>query len=307
MPTDELKQPIQVLVAEPDAATLDYVERALTQAGLTSHAIAGSPSRPSFVRALERWTSVGVVVIDAGLLASLEQARPDESSKLVASRPDLQWIVVGSRPALDAAMRHGTGDTVDFLIKPVARGTLVRATQEAMRRHAYAQEQRDEHRLLEQVAARLPASESTRPRKPEPRAELRILQLLADIDEARATAFPTIVEHDPAWNMLAELLRARLLDRRVSVTSLCLSSRTPVTTALRRVERLIELQFVQYALDPKDRRRKYIELAPEGYRNVMLAISTAAREFAAVDPGLLGGGGTRSDPLSEKTTPYIQP
>ena len=62
-------------------------------------------------------------------------------------------------------------------------------------------------------------------------AELRILQLLADIDEARATAFPTIVEHDPAWNMLAELLRARLLDRRVSVTSLCLSSRTPVTTA----------------------------------------------------------------------------
>jgi len=154
--------------------------------------------------------------------------------------------------------------------------------------------------LLEQVAARLPASESTRPRKPEPRAELRILQLLADIDEARATAFPTIVEHDPAWNMLAELLRARLLDRRVSVTSLCLSSRTPVTTALRRVERLIELQFVQYALDPKDRRRKYIELAPEGYRNVMLAISTAAREFAAVDPGLLGGGGEREAPLKRK-------
>ncbi|NBX40738.1 MAG: hypothetical protein EBR15_04855, partial [Gammaproteobacteria bacterium] len=78
-----------------------------------------------------------------------------------------------------------------------------------MRRHAYAQEQRDEHRLLEQVAARLPASESTRPRKPEPRAELRILQLLADIDEARATAFPTIVEHDPEDIWRSQLSCAR--------------------------------------------------------------------------------------------------
>jgi hypothetical protein len=54
-----------------------------------------------------------------------------------------------------------------------------------------------------------------------------------DINECRTGALTGILEPDASWSMLSELLRARLSRRRVSVTSLCLASKSPVTTDLR--------------------------------------------------------------------------
>ena len=60
--------------------------------------------------------------------------------------------------------------------------------------------------------------------------------------------------------------------------------RTPVTTALRRLERLVELEYAQPGLDPKDRRRKYIELAPKGQAQMMSLLQRVAREVTALGP-----------------------
>ena len=266
-----------VLIVESDPASLDFLARSLEQAGIANQAV--RENGQSFTHLLERSTRIGVVIIEAAAIPRVDQADRERLSR----REDLQWIIVGARPALDGAVRHFPTDSTDFLVKPVSRGVLIRATQEAMRRHHAFAERRQEQRLLQEVAMRLPQPEAAKASKEEVHAELRVLQALADIDDTRIQAFPSIIEPDPTWNMLMELLRAKVLGQRISVTSLCLSSRTPVTTALRRLERLVELELVQHGLDAKDRRRKYIELSPQGHRQMHAVLHRFSREICLLN------------------------
>lgn len=65
---------------------------------------------------------------------------------------------------------------------------------------------------------------------------------------------------DPAWDMLLDLLAARLEKERVSVSSLCIASAVPPTTALRWIRTLTEKGFVHRQADPHDGRRVFITL-----------------------------------------------
>jgi DNA-binding MarR family transcriptional regulator len=65
---------------------------------------------------------------------------------------------------------------------------------------------------------------------------------------------------DPAWDMLLDLFAARLEERSVSVSSLCVAAAVPSTTALRWIN-ILELKgHVRKRADPKDRRRIYVEI-----------------------------------------------
>lgn len=68
---------------------------------------------------------------------------------------------------------------------------------------------------------------------------------------------------DPVWAMVLELCAARLEDRAVSVTSLCLASGLPVTTALRRIEELERNGRITRSPDKDDRRRVFVALNGE--------------------------------------------
>ena len=68
---------------------------------------------------------------------------------------------------------------------------------------------------------------------------------------------------DPAWDMLLDLLAARLEQERVSVSSLCIASAVPPTTALRWIRTLTDKGFVHRQADPHDGRRVFIALAEE--------------------------------------------
>ncbi|ANI78068.1 hypothetical protein EP837_01655 [Sphingobium sp. EP60837] len=68
---------------------------------------------------------------------------------------------------------------------------------------------------------------------------------------------------DPAWDMLLDLLAARLEQERVSVSSLCIASAVPPTTALRWIRTLTDKGIVQRQADPHDGRRVFIALADE--------------------------------------------
>ena len=65
---------------------------------------------------------------------------------------------------------------------------------------------------------------------------------------------------DPAWDMLLDLLAARLEQERVSVSSLCIASAVPPTTALRWIRTLTDKGFVHRQADPHDGRRVFITL-----------------------------------------------
>jgi DNA-binding transcriptional ArsR family regulator len=96
----------------------------------------------------------------------------------------------------------------------------------------------------------------TRPPLPDPRLLRRIIRHR----QLRARFFEGDLFADPAWDMLLDLTAARAEHKRVSVTSLCIASGVPPTTALRWISQLTEAGLVQRIEDDTDRRRAFIAL-----------------------------------------------
>ena len=86
---------------------------------------------------------------------------------------------------------------------------------------------------------------------------------------------------DPAWDMLLDLTAARAEQTRVSVTSLCIASGVPPTTALRWIGQMTEAGLLQRVEDDTDRRRAFITLTDK-------AVEAMSRYFAE-----LGGEAAR--------------
>lgn len=82
---------------------------------------------------------------------------------------------------------------------------------------------------------------------------------------------------DPAWDMLLDLMAARLEKNRVAVSSLCIAAAVPPTTALRWIKTLTDKGLLVRCADPADGRRVYIELSDEAARAVAGYIRAARR------------------------------
>jgi hypothetical protein len=91
---------------------------------------------------------------------------------------------------------------------------------------------------------------ATRPPLPDPRLVRRIIRQR----QLRARFFDGELFGDPAWDMLLDLTAARAEHTRVSVTSLCIASGVPPTTALRWIGQLTEAALFQRVEDEADRR-----------------------------------------------------
>jgi DNA-binding MarR family transcriptional regulator len=65
---------------------------------------------------------------------------------------------------------------------------------------------------------------------------------------------------DPAWDILLYLYQQRRRYANVSIKSLCLSSRSPPTTALRYITALENHDLIRRMPDPDDRRRYFVSL-----------------------------------------------
>lgn len=84
----------------------------------------------------------------------------------------------------------------------------------------------------------------------------------------RSRFLPADLFAEPAWDILLDLLRAEIAQHNVSVSSLCLAAGVPPTTALRYITNMTEQGVLVRRDDPTDRRRAYIELAPEVSRGL---------------------------------------
>jgi hypothetical protein len=68
---------------------------------------------------------------------------------------------------------------------------------------------------------------------------------------------------EPGWDMLLDLYLGELVGRKTSVTSACIASRVPPTTALRHVNTLCDAGRIERDRDENDARRCWLRLAPQ--------------------------------------------
>ena len=96
-----------------------------------------------------------------------------------------------------------------------------------------------------------------RPPLPDP----RLVRTIIRQRQARAKFFDAGLFADPAWDMLLDLTAARAEHSRVSVTSLCIASGVPPTTALRWIGQMTCCGLLERVEDEADRRRAFIALS----------------------------------------------
>lgn len=97
-----------------------------------------------------------------------------------------------------------------------------------------------------------------RPKPPLPDA--RLVRRIIQQRQLRSKFFDAELFADPAWDMLLDLTAARVERTRVSVTSLCIASGVPPTTALRWIGQMVDAGLLERQQDEIDRRRAFIAL-----------------------------------------------
>lgn len=109
---------------------------------------------------------------------------------------------------------------------------------------------------------------------PDPRLVRRIIRYR----QMRAQHFGPDLFADPVWDMLLDLAAARAEHRLVSVTSLCIASGVPSTTALRYIGVLEELGLIERTADARDRRRRFVALSRKGALAMARYFADVARQ-----------------------------
>jgi Transcriptional regulators len=110
-----------------------------------------------------------------------------------------------------------------------------------------------------------------------PLPEAHVVRQMIRQRQQRARYFDGDLFADPAWDMLLDLAAARVERKRVSVTSLCIASGVPPTTALRWIGQMVEAGLFVRVCDDSDRRRAFIELTEQ-------AVDAVARYFYDLAP-----------------------
>ena len=254
---------------------------AVDRARATVAAIAARPLGGGGLADAERvharvvWCEIGEEVgEEAAMLDAVRRGAEADRWRAVVAAPAarLDEIVAGAwHPAVDMLLDAGPADRMAALGAALAaaerRATPVlheggeRGEVDRLRRLT-EEVGRIAHTLArisgEPVAAvRPPAggrSAATPPKAETVRAVVRARRL-------RAQNFDTELFADPAWDMLLDLYAARLDQHRVAVSSLCIASAVPATTALRWIKTLTDRGLFVRRADPTDGRRVFIELA----------------------------------------------
>lgn len=82
---------------------------------------------------------------------------------------------------------------------------------------------------------------------------------------------------DPAWDMLLDLMAARLERVQVAVSSLCIAAAVPPTTALRWIKTMSDLALFERCADPDDGRRIFIRLSDGAMRGMARYFESAKK------------------------------
>jgi FixJ family two-component response regulator len=221
--------------------------------------------------------SISTIIIDYNMpgcdgLTLMEQltalARTDGRS--------LRFIMATGHATLEIAVGAMRVSAVDFLEKPVSREQLqksllrVRGVElERPARSALVSQLESLSAEMQRISSII-ASPTAAHGTPQPApaansskmADPAFIRRLLRNEAKRRQLGNGALFGDPAWDMLLDLTIARLEGRHVSVSSACIASGAPTTTALRLVNRLVGESILGRIPDEKDGRRDFLVIDP---------------------------------------------
>lgn len=304
MSTDKLAaiayadEPAVFVIADDEA--LDGARRSAALAGC--RVAAAAPVREAAVR-LAGHAGAGPVLLDLArdsrsdgladlldrLRAEAERGRaivvvaPDALTDLVAARawhPRIAHLCAPSEAERVVALALA-GNRPPARVSDVSRegAALLHQLSEEVGRIAAILASMSEEEAAELGGARAPAGESETGEAPIDAAYVRALIRARRL---RDQYFRSDLFADPAWDMLLDLMAARLEKNRVAVSSLCIAAAVPATTALRWIKALTDRGLFVRAADPEDGRRVYIELSDDAARALAAYLRAVQRIAPAV-------------------------
>lgn len=118
----------------------------------------------------------------------------------------------------------------------------------------------------------------------------RVVQMEICNRALRSSFFDPDFFCDPAWDMLLDLFLQQSLQRPVCVSSLCVASCAPSTTALRWIRALEEADLVERSRDPADGRRIFVRLTAAGHAKIAGYLAALTCPSCARNPGESSNG-----------------
>ena len=112
--------------------------------------------------------------------------------------------------------------------------------------------------------------------------DARLVQAVLRLRRLRGQHFVSTLFADSAWDILLDLMGARLGRRSVSASSLCIAAAVPATTALRGIAHITEQQLLVRRPDPRDGRRVFIALSEQAAMVMHNYLAAAKRIVAPV-------------------------
>lgn len=88
-------------------------------------------------------------------------------------------------------------------------------------------------------------------------------QKLIKARSSRAKYFPAELFGEPAWNILLDLYVCKARGQRITITSSCIASGVPPTTAIRYINLLVSMGLLTKSVSTADLRATYLELTGE--------------------------------------------
>lgn len=269
--TSEIK--ITTLLVDDDAAFREELTEGLNRLGISVICAADAAEALSSV---ERNRDINIALVDIGLpkINGIELLR---KLRLREHTRPLPVIILTGEATLDRAIAALRVDAVDFLQKPVDAYEIANT----LRSEVIRNRKQD----LE--------SSTAFQTNPEPKDRL---SALLSLRKERNQIFGRDLFEDPVWEMLLDLASADSRGKEVAVTSLCLASGVSTTTALRRIDDMVERGLVDRHRDPADGRRVLIRLTDKGREKIRVYLDTFGKSLNGPDPHTPGSN-SRSERL----------
>ena len=273
----------RVLIVDDDPDCADECGSTLTELGY-KHVSAGTADQA--LQALEGLPDIGIMLIDVKLpdmdgVALLAQI----SERFGLNRPlvPIMFTGYGSFDTVVQAMRL---HAFDFLSKPVSRSdyeaSLARAAQHWRELVDIAQGDRivdldrdvseiksSLHEIIREMNERLPPVQAEPGKPSETLVPKDVIRRMIQTRNKRNKFFPTRMFADPAWDMVLDLAHAYFEDKPLAVSSACIASGAPMSTALRWIRELTDLGWIKRWPDTSDGRRDLVSLTDTAARAMM--------------------------------------